>query len=232
MQQILGQVAGVRVGRVVTQPWGGAGVPSAAIKQEVAGRSAVGRLGLPGDEHGDTVNHGGPEKAVLVFPRHRYDDWRSAGLDLPEGGFFENLTLDLPGTDETVVVLGETWRIGGAVVQVSQPRNPCFKLARRWGIDDLVVRVQDTGWAGWYLRVLEPGEIGVGDTVELLERPEGAPTVGEVARVLNRDKRDLEGARRLLDAPGMPERWVAKLRRRLGGTVDEESARTTGPTDA
>lgn len=111
----LGTVAAVRIGRAVTQPWGPRGVPSAAIKHPATGEVAVGRLGIEGDEQADTVNHGGPEKAILVFARHHYDDWRAVGVDLPDGGFFENLTLDVPGTDERTVVLGETWRIGGVV---------------------------------------------------------------------------------------------------------------------
>lgn len=231
MEQRLGSVVGVRVGSVVLQPWGGRGVQSAAIKEPVTGARRLGPLGLEGDEQGDRVNHGGQEKAALVFPRHRYDDWAGRGLDFPEGGFFENLTLEIPGTDETVVRLGETWRIGGATVQVSQPRSPCFKLAKRWGIADLVQQVQETGWAGWYLRVVAPGDITVGDPVVLVDRPAANPTVGEIARVLNRDKHDLAAARRLLETPGLPERWVAKLRRRLAGATEDDAARLLGPTD-
>lgn len=232
MSTLLGTVSGLRIGQVVTHPWGPRGVPSAAVKAPVTGRVHLGRLGLAGDEQADRVNHGGPEKAVLVFARHRYDDWRGVGLDLPEGGFFENLTLDIPGTDDRTAVLGETWRLGEAVVQISQPRSPCYKLAKRWGIDDLVVRVQETGWAGWYLRVIETGGVAVGDEVVLLDRPTDAPTVGEVSRVMDRDKSDLDGARALIAAPGMPQRWVAKLTRRVAGLVESDAARTQGPPDA
>lgn len=231
MRQRLGTVMAVRVGAAVLQPWGGGGVLSAALKQPVSGPCWLGPLGFTGDEQADTINHGGPEKAVLVFPRHHYANWETRGLRFPDGGFFENLTLEVPGTDELVVRLGETWRIGGALVQVSQPRSPCFKLAKRWGIPDLVQKVQETGWAGWYLRVITPDYISEGDPVELVERPAQAPTVGEIARVLNRDKHDLAGARRLVDVPGLPERWVAKLRRRLAGAEDSDSARLLGPTD-
>lgn len=224
----LGVVSAVRVGRVVTQPWGANGVPSAAVKSPVDGPLHLGELGFDGDEHGDPVHHGGPEKAALAFARHRYDSWRSVGLDLPEGAFFENLTLDVPGIDDETVVLGELWRIGAATVRVTQPRSPCFKLAKRWGIDDLVLRVQQTGWAGWYLAVDSPGTVAAGDDVTLLERPD-APTLAEVSRVMERDKRDLEAARRLIGAPGLPERWVAKLRRRVAGTVDDDTARLAGP---
>lgn len=228
----LGTVDTVRVGSITMHDWGPRGVQSAAVKHPVEGPVNVGSLGLEGDQQADTVNHGGPDKAILVFARHRYDDWRATGLDLPDGGFFENLTLDVPGTDEQTVVLGETWRIGGIVVEVTQPRSPCFKLARRWGIKDLVVRAQETGWVGWYLRVTRAGQVRAGDEVELLDRPHGAATLAEVSRVMDRDKNDLAAARRLIDDPGMPDRWVAKLRRRLEGAVESDAARTLGTPDA
>ena len=231
MDNRIGTVAALRVGRVVNQPWGPKGVPSAAVKTAVDGPLRLGVLGFDGDEHGDTVNHGGQGKAALAYARHRYDDWRGIGLDLPDGGFFENLTLDSPGTDDGTVVLGETWRIGNATVRVTQPRSPCYKLAKRWGIDDLVLRVQQTGWSGWYLAVVEEGDVGPGDPVTLLDRPAGAPTMAEISRVMERDKDDLDGARRLIDAPGLPARWVTKLERRLAGRPDSEAARLLGPAE-
>jgi len=227
-------VAAVRTGRVRTHQWAGRAVPSAAVKDEVAEPVWLDTLGLAGDEQADRRNHGGPDKALLVYAGHHYPRWRlDEGLDLPFGAFFENITLagvaGRPGPDETTVVLGETWRLGGAVVQVSQPRSPCYKLASRWGVADLVVRVQRTGWSGWYVRVLAPGLVTKGDAVELLERPVGAPTMAEIARIVNVDKHDLDGARRLVDTPGLPERWHRKLLARLAGATEDDSTRLLGP---
>ncbi|MFD0865981.1 MOSC domain-containing protein [Tessaracoccus lubricantis] len=229
--EILARIAAVRVGRVQTHLWEGREVSSGAVKHAIDGPVHLGPLGFDGDEQADTAVHGGPEKAALLYAAHHYPRWHAErSLAMPDGGFFENLTLadvDGAGPDETTVVLGETWRIGGAVVQVSQPRSPCWKLAKRWGIPSLVLDVQETGWSGWYVRVLEPGAVAAGDAVELLERPD-EPTVAEVARVMNRDKRDLDGARRLLASQQLPQRWRQKLEKRLAGAVEDDSARLNG----
>lgn len=234
MSQPIATVATLRTGRVATHDWGGREISSAGAKVERAGRVALGELGFEGDEQADRKNHGGPDKAVLVYAAHNYPRWAAEqGLDFPDGAFFENLTLRaVPGAeplDETTARLGDTWRLGSAIVQVSQPRSPCYKLAARWGVDDLVQRVTQTGWSGWYLRVLEPGEVQAGDAVVLLDRPMDAPTVGEVAHVLNRDKHDLAAARRLLEFEGLRERWRVRLERRLAGEAEDDSARTQGP---
>lgn len=228
---LLARVNAVRVGRAQTHVWDGREVRSGAVKRQADGPVHLGPLGFDGDEQADTAVHGGPEKAALLYAGHHYPRWAAEqGLTLPDGGFFENVTLgDLSGTgpDETTVVLGETWRLGGAVVQVSQPRSPCWKLARRWGVKDLVLQVQETGWSGWYIRVLEPGIVAAGDAVELLERP-AEPTVAEVARVMNRDKKDLDGARRLLRSELLPPRWRERLEKRLAGHPEDDTARIQG----
>ena len=125
-------------------------------------------------------------------------------------------------------MFGEVWRIGDAVVQITQSRSPCYKLAKRWDVKDLVLRVQNTGWSGWYVRVLVEGEVGAGDTVQRLRVPASAPVLAEVARVMNVDKDDLEAARRLVDAPGIPDRWRTQLRERLQGKQRDDTARLTG----
>lgn len=235
MSETIGKLATVRVGRVRTHVWGGREVPSGAVKAVVQGRVRLGPEGLTGDEQADLKNHGGPEKAMLLYAGEHYPRWRQEeGLDLPDGALFENLTLTgpaagFPGPAETTVVLGETWRIGTTLVQISQPRSPCWKLARRWDIKDLVLRVQRRGWCGWYVRVLEPGELGAGDDVLLVDRPDAAPTLAEVFRVLNVDTHDLAGAARIVDAPGLPARWRAKLQGRLAGEQQDDSARLEGP---
>lgn len=228
---VISSIAAVRVGAVRAHAWEGREVLSGAVKQPVDGPVLLGPSGLTGDEQADKVNHGGPDKAVLLYPQHHYPRWRAEqGLELPDGALFENLTLaDVGGTgpDESTVVLGEVWRIGAAVVEMTQPRSPCWKLARRWGIPDMVVRVQDTGWSGWYARVLEPGQVCAGDSVEVVSKP-SEPTMREVARVMNIDKRDLAAARALLNSQHLPARWRQKLIRRLTGALEDDSARITG----
>lgn len=230
---VIAVVAAVRTGRVRTHLWSGREIDSGAVKTPREERVMLRTLGFDGDEQADLRVHGGPDKAALLYAQHHYPRWRSEqGLDLPEGALFENLTLADPpggtGPDETSAVFGEVWRIGDAVVQISQSRSPCYKLAKRWDVPDLVLRVQSTGWSGWYVRVLAEGEVGAGDTVQRLDVPVSAPVLAEVARVMNVDKDDLEAARRLVDAPGMPERWRTQLRERLEGKQRDDTARLTG----
>lgn len=234
MSQVIALVSAVRVGAVRTHLWDGREYASGALKEPVPGPVWLGKLGFAGDEQADRVHHGGSDKAVLCYAAQHYARWaEEQGLSLPVGGFFENVTLTGPdgsdAPDERSVLLGETWRLGGALVQVSQPRSPCYKLARRWRVPDLVARVQQTGWSGWYLRVLEPGRVSAGDPVVLVGRPAGAPSVGAVARILNVDKNDLAGARWLLGVPDLPERWRQKLLDRLAGREADDSARLAGP---
>lgn len=208
-----GTIAAVRVGRVRQVHWRGEPVPTGAYKEPVEGPVEVGVEGLAGDEQGDRVNHGGRDKAVLCYGRGHYATWQAEGLDLPEGAFFENLTVD--GLSESDVCLQDVWRVGDVVFQVSQSRRPCWKLASRWGIPDLARRVQATGRTGWYLRVLEPGQVRTGSAMELVARVPGAVGIAELSRVMNVESHDVEGIQRVLTAPGVPERWRTVLERRL-----------------
>lgn len=162
------------------QPW-----RSGIFKAPVQGPVWLGRTHLAGDGQADRRVHGGPEQAVLAYAAQHYPLWR-AELGIPEmdyGAFGENFTID--GLDEETVCLGDIYRIGAARVQVSQPRYPCWKLARRWHRNDLVARVLRTGRSGWYFRVLEEGWVEAGLAVRRLERPTPEQTIlraGEATR--------------------------------------------------
>jgi MOSC domain-containing protein YiiM len=148
------------------RPW-----RSAIAKQPVDGPVWVGRWNVSGDAQSDLEAHGGVEKAVLAYAAGHYDDWRRelARPDLPFGAFGENFTV--AGLDEARVCIGDVVELGDAVLQVSQPRLPCFKLAYRWRIKDLTARVRASRRPGWYLRVLREGYVEAGQAVELVERP-------------------------------------------------------------
>jgi len=144
---------------------------SAFVKEQVAGRVFLSRTGLAGDGQADLEVHGGPERAVLAYAAAHYPLWRKE-LEmpgLPHGAFGENFTM--AGLDETTVCLADTLAIGEAVVQVSIPRGPCWKIARRWQRADLLQRVVENGRTGWYLRVLEEGAVWAGATGRWLDRP-------------------------------------------------------------
>ncbi|HKH03584.1 MAG TPA: MOSC domain-containing protein [Acidimicrobiales bacterium] len=173
-------VVGVYVGRpaVIGADRRGAPVTSAIAKGPVAGTTiAVGELNLAGDAQADLSVHGGPDKAVYAYPAGHYAAWRAAGFDLAPGGVGENLALD--GVTEDDVRIGDVWRWGDAVLQVSQPRSPCFKLAIHVGRRGAGAEMVRSGHCGWYLRVLTPGDAPTaGDLVREASDPD-QPTVAE-----------------------------------------------------
>lgn len=167
------------------QPW-----QTGFYKERVDGPRWLAQTNLAGDGQADLVNHGGPDKAVLAYASEHYQGWRERlqKPDLPYGAFGENFTVD--GLNEDTVSIGDVYRLGGAVVQVSQPRQPCWKLARRWRIKALTALVEQTGRTGWYLRVLEEGEVEPGQELTLLERPHPDWTVTRATRTMRTRTKD------------------------------------------
>ena len=137
----------------------------------IEGPVAFTALGAAGDEQADRVNHGGPDKAILAYSAEHYREWRTE-LDRPElpfGAFGENVTI--AGLTEADMCIGDRWWAGDVLFEVSQPRQPCWKLARRWRVKSLPAKVIQTGRTGWYLRVLADGELRAGAELELIDRP-------------------------------------------------------------
>lgn len=206
------------------------GKQSAIDKHPVGAPVAVDTLGLHGDEQGDRRIHGGPEKAVHCYPWQHYADWRHDIGPLPvlerAGAFGENLSW--AGGDEHDVCLGDVWRIGSVTLQVSQPRQPCWKLNVRFGRDDMSVLVQQSLRIGWYFRVLEPGRLQAGDAAVLLERPHADWSVARLAGLV----RDRETDPALLDvvlALPLVDSWRRLFeRRRQSGAVEDWTARMRG----
>lgn len=150
---------------------------SAYAKDEIAGRVAVGVLGLDGDQQADTEVHGGPDMAVCCYPYAHYARWREeygAAAKGP-GGFGENLTVE--GLDEESLCIGDVLRAGTVTLEVASPRGPCANISRWWDQPGMLQRVRDTGRTGWYLRVLAPGALAAGDAVERIAGPHPGWTV-------------------------------------------------------
>ncbi|GHH29624.1 molybdenum cofactor sulfurase [Lentzea cavernae] len=193
----------------------------------MSGPVEVGAPGLAGDEQGDRENHGGPDKAVLLYPGEHYAAWAQEVGELATPAFGENLTTS--GLLESDVVLGSVYSVGSVLLQVTQPRRPCYKLAAHHGIKDMAVRTQSTGRTGFYCRVLQPGSLAAGDALELTTRPSHGITAAEVHRVLNVDRGDEIAVRRLLrHAYVLPESWAKLLRRRVDGDLEDQAARLGG----
>lgn len=204
-------------------------VSSAVVKQPLAGAGIVHADGLVGDEQADRTNHGGPGKALLVYASEHYAEPASPAFGLPVGSLGENVSTR--GLVETDVRIGDVFSLGGTLLQVSQPRRPCFKMAARHGLRQLPVQMQDAGHTGYYLRVLVPGEVAAGQPMVLQRRAAHGVTVAEVNRVLNVDKRDMAGAAFVLTAGAdLPEAWRLTLEQRLADPrgSEDDSGRLFG----
>lgn len=206
-------------GESADRPW-----TTGFIKTAVAGPVWLGRTNLTGDGQADLVNHGGPDKAVCVYPAVHYPYWRAElGLALECGAFGENFTV--AGLAEADVCIGDVWSVGGALVQVSQPRQPCWKLARRWAVKDFALRVQQTGRTGWYFRVLREGLVEAGDPLTLVERPEPGWSVARANEVMHHRKTDFALAAELATVPTLSASWRATLQLRVEKHIQPDAAK-------
>jgi len=190
-------------------------VSTGIFKEPIAGRVMMRTLNLDGDRQADLSVHGGPYKAVYVYPSEHYDFWKHElpDMDLPWGIFGENFTTT--GLLETEVNIGDKFRIGNAEVMVTQPRMPCYKLGIRFGRADIIKRFLLSERTGFYLSVLKEGEVGVGDELELLKANAAGVKVVDVTRLYSTDKDNVDLLRRVLTVEELPESWREYLQKRL-----------------
>ena len=215
----------VAVLRGVAVPFTRPGSRSAIAKSPVAGAVAVTALGLDGDEQGDLRVHGGPDKAVHHYPQEHYPLWQSELGALPvlaaPGAFGENLASS--GMTEQHLCLGDQVRVGSVLLEVSQSRQPCWKLNDRFAVPDMARRVQQTGRTGWYYRVLEAGTLQAGDSFTLIKRPWPQWSLARVIAVLYHQPFDAAVLRDLAALPLTPS-WRRLVEGRLARGVLEDWA--------
>ena len=212
-----GQVLSIQIGQI--QEFAVAGDPadlwtSAISKTKVSEAVHVGHTGIAGDEQADLVNHGGPDKAVLAYASKHYEKWNAEFPDMnfESGGFGENLTV--ADIDESTGCIGDTFRISDCLLQISQPRQPCWKLSRRWNLPELTVLVQQNGRTGWYYRVLKEGVIEAGMGIELVDRPFPEFSVAWANSVMYAKPRRHEDDLRLAECPALSRSWRTNLEHR------------------
>ncbi|WP_338247408.1 MOSC domain-containing protein [Dictyobacter halimunensis] len=172
---------------------------------------------LEGNTQADTKNHGQISQAVLLYSGAHYPLWQRE-LNMPEigpGGFGENFTID--GMDEQMVCVADIYALGNALIQVTGPRYPCWKIARRWNIDDLTRRVAITGRTGWYCRVLQEGLVEPGMSIQLVKRPYPRWTMALINNFAHGHNKDVGLARELASCPDLEEWWQEMIMRRVLG---------------
>lgn len=206
------EIVGVQVGVATAhRTRSGREYRTAFWKRPLDGPARLNPDGLEGDQQADLVHHGGADKAMLAYSVVHYPRWCVELYEplLTNGAFGENCTVAC--IDEHSVSIGDTWRFGTAEVQVSQPRQPCWKLNERWGRSDLVSLMEATGHTGWYHRVITPGQLGPGDDIELLDRPHPAWSIAAANAAMRHRRQDPDRAHRLAELPELSTRWSDTL---------------------
>ena len=190
-------------------------VSTGIFKEPIDGRVMLRTLNLDGDRQADLSVHGGPYKAVYVYPSEHYPFWKNElpDMELPWGMFGENLTTT--GLLETETHIGDRFRVGSAEVKVTQPRMPCYKLGIRFQRNDIIKRFLVSERTGFYLSVLKEGEVGAGDEFELLERNTSDVRVVDVVRLYSSDRRDVDLLQRAIASESLPNNWREHFRERL-----------------
>jgi MOSC domain-containing protein YiiM len=196
-------VESVNVGKPRPIERNGQPTTSAIWKEPVSGRVAVRGVNVEGDDQADRSVHGGPDQAVYAYAAEDTEWWeRSLARPLGPGAFGENLTTR--GINVNAALIGERWGIGTVVLEITAPRIPCWKLAKRMEDPLFIKRFARSGRPGAYFRIIEEGELGAGDTIEVLERPRHEVTVALVAHAYLFDHDEAE---RLLEAPALAGGW-------------------------
>ena len=212
------QLISLNVGLPRRVMWKGRSVLTGIFKEPVAGPVVARHLDLDGDQQADLSVHGGSDKAVYVYPAEHYDWWRHAlaPMELPWGMFGENLTTQ--GLTEQDVVIGERFGIGEAVFVVTQPRQPCYKLAVRFGRDDILRRFVQSRRTGWYFAVEREGAVTADDVITRLGAPASSLSVAASAELLFTNTPNIEHLRVAATLPELAEdlrayfgAWLAEV---------------------
>ncbi|MEP7064938.1 MAG: MOSC domain-containing protein [Gemmatimonadota bacterium] len=201
-EEAAARVVSVNVGEVRAVEWRGRRITSGIWKSPVLGRVALRGVNFTGDDQADRTVHGGRDKAVYAYSREDYDYWRDAeGVSTSPGLFGENLTT--AGVELSDVVAGERWAVGSTVLEVAQPRLPCFKIGMRMDDPHFPRRFMAVGRMGAYFRIVQEGDIGASDVVQVTHRPAHGVTLRDMVEAL----RDEEKAASLRVVPHLPEFW-------------------------
>jgi MOSC domain-containing protein YiiM len=209
------KIISVNVSLPRTVLWKNHEVTTGIFKEPVQGRVMARKLNLDGDRQADLTVHGGPEKAIYGYPTDHYSFWQGElpGMDLPWGMFGENLSIEGLHEDETRI--GDRFRVGTALLMATQPRIPCYKLAVKFGRDDILKRFLHSAKSGVYFSVLEEGFIQGGDTIEKIHQDESGIFVTDINRLYATRPGDVSLLRRVVQLKALPQGWREYFGQRL-----------------
>lgn len=191
--------------------WTGSDQRSGIDKRPVDGPRLLAGDAVEGDAVINTAHHGGPWQAVYAYAREDAEFWEGQlGVEIPAGRFGENLTT--AGLDLRGALIGERWKVGGAVLQVTLPRIPCRTFAGFWGRPDLIKRFTAAGRPGAYLRIVEEGPVRAGDIIEVIHRPDAAASIAQAFACKTGDRTDVDLLRATADLAPSWRTWLARLK--------------------
>ena len=208
-------IDGVFTGSI--QPFGDDQSPSAIIKQPVLERVSISTLGIAGDQQADKRVHGGPDKAVHHYAADNYislaNTYPASSRIWKAGLLGENISTT--GITETDISVGDVFSLGSAVVQVSQPRSPCWKVDERTGIPRLSIHIAENALSGWYYRVLETGDVQVGETLRLIEKSDCRLSLHDLWTLYLTHRPSLHAMEEALEQAALSNEWRHRLTSRL-----------------
>jgi len=209
------KVVSVNVGQPREVVWQGETRRTAIFKSPVPGPARITTLQVEGDRQANLKVHGGVTKAIYAYPSEHYAHWRRElpGAEFPWGAFGENLTTE--GLLERDLAIGDTLRVGTALLRVTEPRLPCANLNARFQLADMVKRFHNSRTSGAYFAVIEEGVVAAGDAIEFVGRVEGGVPLFEIARLHAYDQDDFAAMQRVVDDGFVPEHWRERFRARL-----------------
>jgi MOSC domain-containing protein YiiM len=182
-------------------------VTTGIFKEPVKGRIMLRTLNLDGDKQADLTVHGGVDKAVYAYSVEHYEYWRKVfpNIEMPYGMFGENFTVE--GLMESGVSIGDIFQVGSSKIIATQPRMPCYKLGVKFGRMDILKKFLASGHSGIYFKVLEEGEVGAGDTIELIIKDPDQVTISDIVRLYTSDREDTKTMQRAAKVEILPEGW-------------------------
>lgn len=213
-------VKSINVGKPITFTDQKISFETGIFKNKVSEPIFLGKLNFEGDGQADLKHHGGKDKAVCVYPYEHYTYWnRVLELDLPFGAFGENITVQ--GMLEEDVCIGDVFGLGEAIVQITQPREPCYKIAKRYNRKQFPLLMQTTGYTGYYLSVLQEGVVDTEWKMKKLKEHPAAISISYANDVMYHNKENVQALQNVLAVAELSERWRKTLMKRLEVQIEK-----------
>lgn len=221
------QLLSLNIGLPKEVTYGGKVIHTGINKKQVKEPVYLSFVKFNGDGQADLVHHGGVDKAVCVYTGDHYPYWeKELNQNLVYGAFGENITVS--GMREEDVCIGDTFELGQAIVQVTQPRQPCFKLAKKYNIPKLPLYFQETGYTGFYFRVLKEGWVSSVDTLKRLQSDPKGVSLAFANRIMHKEKQNIEGVKRILEVNALSSSWRKSFEKRISGEKINTKERLEG----